>query len=487
MKKNKITYIIIALLIIIGSILTFKYIFPRYKKSCNIESSFEHFLYDFKDFSDEIPVFVSTDFNNSSKHTLSIDKDKAFEDIDYLFSLLKFGYSAYNFFGGDEVFLNAKKNILLSVEDLNEDIIYKDQLLKILLSNLDFIQDSHFIIEDYKLCTYTRYFSTREYSFHKDKKGFYTYLNGGKSYLKNINKDGVSCYMKESLDENGDTVYKLGILSDTSDISVPLELLFEYNDDLIEKNISLFEYIPIYEEQEKAYIYYKIDDTPVLKLNSLCPMSPDDNSIEAFLRDSKKLRGQDKFIIDLRGNIGGSMINVEKWLKGFTGKRLKKDIIEAGLYTNTSISLSREKFQAKENQAEELKIICLDKIDSYENKNYFPGWSPVKYRSSKAMKNSTNIVVLVDKKTASAAEFLVHYLRKLENVTVIGTLTNGCVLTGNCNMAILPNSNIKIHIGHKIYMNKELNNIDGFGLIPDLWVKPDQSLDRAIKYLNNKK
>lgn len=487
MKKNKMKYVPISLLIIFIFGFVFIYISPTYKDSCDIESSFQNILYDYKDFNEELPVITSATYSHVHNHTLAVPKDKAFEDIDYLFSLLKFGYSAYDFFGGDEVFLQAKKDILSSITNLNEDVIYKDKLLEIILSNLNFIQDSHFIIEDYRLCTYTKYFSTREYTFHEDDEGFYTYLNNNKSYLKSIDNSDVSCYMKESLDEEGNLVYKLGALSDTPDVSVTLELLFQSNEELIKKNISLFEYIPVYEEQEKSYTYYEVDNTPILKLNSFCPMNPDDNSIEEFLKDSKNLRGKDKLIIDLRGNIGGSMINAEEWVKGFTGKRLQKDIVEAGLYTNTSIALSKKKFQAKENEPEEVKNICLDEIEKYETKDYFPGWSPVKYTSSKPIKNNTKIAILVDKNTASASEFLIHYLRKLENVTVVGTLTNGCVLTGNCNMAILPHSNIKIKISHKIYMDKELSNIDGFGLIPDFWVKPEGSLDRTIKYLNNKK
>lgn len=486
MKKNKFKYLFIVLPIILGSIFAFQYIFSRHKYSSNIESEFQDFLYDYKNFKDELPVYISNNCNDIKKETLFLTKNQAMEDIDYLFSLLKFGYSAYNFFGGDEVFLQAKKDMSLSIEQLKKEDICKDKLLEIILSNLNFIQDSHFVIEDYKLCKYTKYFSTRKYTFYKDTKGFYTYLNDDKFYLTSVDNEEVSCYMKETLDENGYKIYNLGVLSDTSDIYVSLDLLFQCNENYIRKNISLFEYIPFYKENKESYIYYEIDNIPVLEVNSLCRLLPEDNSIEKFLKDSKNLSTQDNLIIDLRGNIGGSMINAEKWIEEFTGKKLEKDIVEAGLYTNTSITLSKEKFKSKENETQEVKNTCLDKIDNYKNENYFPGWSPVKYSNFKPIKNNTNIVVLVDKDTASAAEFLIHYLRKLDNVTIIGTLTNGCVLTGNPNPAHLPNSNIKLYISHKIYMSKELNNIDGFGIIPDLWIKPEQSLDRAVKFLKNK-
>ncbi len=292
--------------------------------------------------------------------------------------------------------------------------------------------------------------------------------------------------MNKSLDEDGNVVYKLGVLSNMEELYIPLTLTFTSNKDTITNKVSLFEYIPHYKENEKSYKSYIKDNIKVLEVHSLCRMHPNDESIEHFLEESKTLRGIDKLIIDLRGNTGGSMINVEKWYKGFTGQKLKKDIVQAGLYTNTSIELSKNKFKTKKNEPEDIKDLCLDKIYSYENENFYPGWSPIEYKDFKPVKNDTQIIILSDKNTSSAAEFFIHYLRKLENVNVVGTVSNGCVLTGNCNTAYLPNSHIKLHISHKIYMSKELNNIDGLGLMPDYWVKSDQALERAIKYLNNK-
>lgn len=288
------------------------------------------------------------------------------------------------------------------------------------------------------------------------------------------------------MDEDGNIVYNLGTLSDTDDVSVPLNLLLKSNDSIREEKLSLFEYIPIFEDKNASYRYYEIDGIPILEVNSLCKITSEDKTIENFVADSKKLRGKDTIIIDLRNNIGGGIVHIEGWYEGFTGTKLRKDIIEAGLYTNTSISLSKDKFESKENETEEVKNKCIEKITSYEDKKYYPGWSPIEYEDFKAVKNNTKIFILIDKNTSSAAEFFAYYLRKLDNVTLVGTNTNGCMLTGNCNSNFLPNSHIPIHISHKIYMKKDFTNIDGLGLLPDLWVKPEQSLDRVIKYINHK-
>jgi C-terminal processing protease CtpA/Prc len=287
------------------------------------------------------------------------------------------------------------------------------------------------------------------------------------------------------LDEDGNIVYKLGILSDTNDVSISLQLLLESNGYTRKENVSLFEYLPIAKDKTNSYRYYEIDNIPILEVNCLCRVTPEDNTIEDFIEDSKKLKEKDNIIIDLRNNNGGSLISMEEWYEGFTGTKLRKDIVESGLYTNTSISLSKDKFESKKNEPDDVKDKCLEKISSYEDEEYYPGWSPIEYEDFRPVKNKANIFILVDKNTSSAAEFFTYYLKKLDNVTIVGTNTNGCMLTGNCNSTYLPNSNIPINISHKIYLNKNFTNIDGLGLSPDLWIKPERSLDRIVKYINN--
>lgn len=292
--------------------------------------------------------------------------------------------------------------------------------------------------------------------------------------------------MKRSLDEDGKSIYVLGSLSNTKDVSIALKLSLYSHNNHLEDKVSLFEYLPIYRQAETSYESYDYQGVRLVQINSFCRLSPEDQGIERMLEEAKEVSKLDRLIIDLRGNTGGSMINIEKWYQAFTGKKLEKDIVQSGLYTDTSIEMSKNKFQSRENESEEIKSLCLDTIDAYEESNYYPGWSPVKFGSFKPIENNTDILILVDKDTSSAAEFFLHYMRKLDRVNVIGTLTNGCVLTGNCNAAYLPNSNLRLNISHKIYMSEDLNCIDGLGLMPDYWVKPEKALDRAVQFLKQK-
>ena len=478
------------ILVIVFPMLIFSFcksnLVTHYKTMSEVKSKFQDLLYKFDDFDDELPVEDCIDIELEDDLTY-IDKDLALEDIEYLLSLLKYGYAGYEFFGGDEKFSRARRNMIWSLREVLGDEIPIDRFLEIICTELRFIQDAHFLIEDNKICDFSRYFSSRKYAFKRDSNGYYTTIDDKIHYLIKVNNENPDRFMKLTLDEDGSLIYNLGILSDTENIYVPLEIVLESENEIMREKISLFEYIPYYKEKTKSYNYYEIDGIPILEVNSFCRMCPEDESIEEFIKDSRSLRDKENIIIDLRNNTGGSTINVDNWYRGFTGRRLQRDIIESGLYTDTSVTLTRNKFENKDNEKEIVKEQCLEVISSYEDKRYFPGWSPITFSDFKPVENKVNIYILVDKSTASAAEFFTYYLRKLDKVLLIGTNTNGCTLTGNCSTAYLPNSQIKLHISHKLYMNKDFENTDGIGLLPDLWVKPCMALDRVIEYIKNNK
>lgn len=487
MKKIKPLPIILSFLSLVLLIPISMHLFAKHKSSTDIKNRFSELLYKYEDFHDELPVTNLDSSHCCCKKVNLITKDEAFEDVEHLFSLLKYGYSAYEYFGGDETFPLAKEKIQASLANLKEDNISTSIFTDILYSELSFIQDSHFILGNYKLCNYTKYYSTRKLTFYKDEIGFYSFIGDEPFYLKEIKEGSISEYMKPSLDLNGKKIYNIGILSDTTQVSIPINLVLKSTNSSRNISISLFEYKPLYKDGVSSYKYYEIDYIPVLELNSLCRITPEDKTIEKFIEDSKEMRKHDSFIIDLRNNVGGNIINIENWFKGFTGTSMGREIIHSGLYTNTSISLSKHKFKSKENETETVKSECLEEVTSYEKEKYFPGWSNIEYKKSRNFKNKSNIIVLIDKNTSSAAEFFVHHLKNIGNITIIGTNTNGCLLTGNNNLAHLPQSNISLSISHKLYIHPSFNSIEGIGIMPDIWVKPDQAMDRALKYLKNNK
>lgn len=188
MNKIKLLSIFLIILAILILNCDIKYKTHNNKNFSEIKSRFDNLLYKYNCFDDELPVIVSQKYENSYKSTNFINKDEAIEDIEYLFSLLKFGYAGYEYFGGDNIFTPAKENIIWSVTALNRDICV-NEFLDIIYSELKFIQDSHFTIGKYKLCNYTKYFSSRSFTFYKGDIGFYTFIENEAFYIKNVNGD----------------------------------------------------------------------------------------------------------------------------------------------------------------------------------------------------------------------------------------------------------------------------------------------------------
>ncbi len=68
------------------------------------------------------------------------------EDIEYTFKLLKYVYGPYEYFGGDEVFLKKENEILNELPNMGN--IKYDDIKKLLLEALSFINDGHFSISN---------------------------------------------------------------------------------------------------------------------------------------------------------------------------------------------------------------------------------------------------------------------------------------------------------------------------------------------------
>ncbi|WP_313757664.1 hypothetical protein [Tissierella sp.] len=189
MNKFKSLSIFLIVLTLVIIIFIIKYIIPNNKYLSEIKSEVNNFLYKYDSFDDELPVIMNKDENSPCENFSSISKDEATQDVEYLFSLLKFGYSGYEFFGGDSTFIPAKENIIWSVIASDGADICINKFLDIIYSELKFIQDSHFNIGNYKLCNYTKYFSSKKFIFHKDNTGFYTKIYGKPFYLEKVNNE----------------------------------------------------------------------------------------------------------------------------------------------------------------------------------------------------------------------------------------------------------------------------------------------------------
>ena len=151
--------------------------------SKTVMQEFKKYLYDFNDFNNELEPNTIL-INNKIKRPGLLSEKKILNDVDYLFKLLKYGYAGYKYFGGDSRFNKARESIIAEVKERSIlNFLTVKTFSKIIYKHLYFIQDLHFALDGRSPGKRLQYYTSNLYSFHKDKKGYYTYLEGKKAYL----------------------------------------------------------------------------------------------------------------------------------------------------------------------------------------------------------------------------------------------------------------------------------------------------------------
>lgn len=407
-----------------------------------------------------------------------IDKQSAIADIEYLFDCLKYGYAGYKYFGGDEAFSKAKQNITDKINAFKTDIpagFLEDTILE----SLGFIQDGHFSIGRNALIKDYNMFMSERYEIAKEGSIYYLIDNGNKKRIVSIDNEAPENCIKPSIDKNGYAIYRFCLLRQSRDKELAVQVNLE-NDSLkaILPNVTLS-----YERNKAAEVYSrkKYYNVPVIKLTSFIPSE----ELEAFEKDAKDLKDEDLLIIDLRGNSGGNSKYADNWLESFTGVKNEGIFISAALNTDLALKafLHTVKNTYEEKYFLEIEKIVKDEYGSIPEKYKY--WRIFDYSLAKRIRNEIPIFVLIDMKTASAAEIFINKLSYLENTYFIGTNSSGAGDIGNVAKYMLPRSGIEVSFGSLLIINPDLKMRDGLGFQPDFWVASKDMEERVIRFIGN--
>lgn len=438
---------------------------------------FSQLLYPYDSFIDEPTLLEVSQEEPYSKS--SITKEEALQDVDFLFSLLKYGYAAYQYFGGDAQFLEAKENIKADFEQESFPLS-TFKFIDIVTNRLNFINDGHFAIGHKILVKSKGMYMNFDYAFSKDNQGYYVNQEDSKAYLQKVNGQQPERFMWPSLDDDGKVVYRLGMLESVGqkEINVQATLVKNAKQTLY---FTLTEVLGSYVFGEDIYKHYEVDGIPVISVKGFPTWSINNQRdyalMQDFFMDAYKLRDEEAFILDIRSHPGGDSGQGYSWIRNFTGSLFNKPThITARLATETS---------------EKLRLIDMDR-DGNPNYDFYErlsntsksGWREIVISLPELIENKTVIVVLTDRRTASAGEDFMDALRHIENVIFIGTNTAGCSL-GNNAQTQLPNSHVKIHFGVSIMLSLNMIDREGVGLLPDFWIAPASALDSAVKFIRN--
>ena len=364
---------------------------------------------------------------NLEKTVASIPTEAAVEDVQFLFDVLKYSYAGYSYFGTEDIWKDCENRIISSIKMHDTDLT-QEELVQILCTNLEFIQDSHFKINYASSVIHSEFYYNDTMEIEEDHSGYYV-------------KDG--------------------------------------NQKWTSIRVSCSE--PQVNQNEDAYSCQNIDGIPVITMERMYKKDSEDSSVEEFVESGNIISGQKLAILDLRGNTGGQSWGADAWFQNFTGDSQIPQVSTLKLSSKIGAYELREIYQtAKEHSLfppEELLQLEkeISSIDTTKNQ-----WIFTEEKAEKT-KNETKLIVLMDGHTASAAEALISHLNTLENVVFIGTNTLGCLLS-NANMkCILPHSEIEISYGDQLYFPEGCT--EGKGFEPDIWIGGADTMERVLAFL----
>jgi len=376
-----------------------------------------------------------------------VNSDQLAEDVETIFQLLKETYGAYYYFGGDQVFNPVKQQILDEIKLLRSDTkIAPSTLESLLVAHLSsIIKDSHFEIGTSRINV-----GCQLYPYQVPNLYFESPISAYKAYMRpTITPDGMIKYAFIATSEDGRDLPKSAII-DQKHVSLDWALMEPYN----------FSERPYYDTSNK-------DGIEIITSRSMLYSSESLDALERFANAGAEYRSNKLLILDLRGNYGGNSSYALSWLQNFLGTDFQTKQMYAqristpfSSYVSSPVSLYDSTFSTWVQDQQSPWISQI--IDG------------------KQQKNNCVLFVLVDKNVASAAEDFIAWLRTVENVVIVGTNTSGTSVCGNICCFCLPNSKLMVSFGTSLTFYEGLENRDGIGFYPDLWVSPSVSLDYVL-------
>lgn len=153
--------------------------------------------------------------------------EQAKEDIDFVFHVFHDTYGLYDYFGGDEVFSQAKQSVLQQCE--SAETLTCEFLVQSLVQNLSFVKDGHFSIAQQSAAPRICPFFYREVAFMKTEEGYQS--EDGKQVESVEGYEDLGQLFRRSISPQGELVYYPVVLKEVEDAS--LQGTYQNNEPLV--------------------------------------------------------------------------------------------------------------------------------------------------------------------------------------------------------------------------------------------------------------
>ena len=209
-------------------------------------------------------------------------------------------------------------------------------------------------------------------------------MQGKKWYLEKVNGGDFSEYLKVTIDESGELVYALVRIANPDEEKLDGDTLTvkrgetEYSHKIVWKKYNTRQ------STGETTAGVRIENgVPIIHARGF---GGDEPELQKYSASGRQMKKQKLFVIDLRGNGGGSSRYAESWVRNYSGSYVGYPFVWARLnasLSGSSINAAVRPFVPKE--------------------------------------NPNNTIVLIDKNVASSGELAYQYHSTFNNTLFVGT------------------------------------------------------------------
>ena len=404
---------------------------------------------------------------------------QAAEDVERLFYLFSHGYAGYAFFNQHGEFEQARERIL---QELSTKSSWSSKAFSSLLhDHLSFIVDCHMNIGDFQYASHQDFWYDTQLELMLESGGYQFSADGTAYTVVSINGADPAPFVLPSLNQQGEPIYRLGLLSSAEPVPLLLTAANESGERQFEIELQQSNFTHFSEDIFREDI---IGGIPVVRVRSF--FDPYADALNQFVRTASNHRGDPVIIVDIRGNHGGNDRWPIDWIRGLTGERAESAGFFSELTSKTTMAARANLFNDLYDQNPDATIYRDDaerhtKIaEAFESGTRQPNWVGPYFSRGPLIPNDTTVILVINGSTASAGEGLIMRLSQAENVVLVGENSMGCLTFGNAGAHQLPHSRLLVWlpINFGLFLDKEFR--EEVGLMPDLWVPAADAVNYAV-------
>ena len=417
---------------------------------------------------------------------LSRPAQRFIDDIELLSNFMMRTYAAYEYLGGDEVFLPVFAQLVEALE--SQEYWYVEDFVALVSDSFgEVINDNHFNFGGRIVggCFEQVHMFGNDYDFFipayfddvfdKTENGFRNRRTG--AYVRELHFDGEPlCFETEDIFRlkmcnNGMFYYSIVIVRPRSEENTfPVTIVY---DNRRSDNITATSLFVDFMDFENVSLQY-IHEVPVITIRIMGflhdpvfgPYST------KFLNLADDVRDEPVVIVDVRSNMGGLPLLPMMWLYNFLGEVVPTNYIAI---THMNTDMEHITHQTWIYSAFTCTFSAAERIGDYHVLSFAT--------PRRIVPNEQLIILLTDRLSASASESFTDALFNVENTLIIGQNTMGALLTDGMSIPIfLPNSGATFAFGRSLNVLPYGHAPEGIGIAPDIWVN-DDALEATLAML----